>query len=133
MTKDEAIQRIVEDCLTILHNKGNDYQDDITPLGMRGCFANLFRKVMRLKSLIWDEREAAVEDETLEDTILDLINYGIITELLRRGEWTLPWEDPEVDEILKSRRSDTWTLTFPQGISPMKFWDVPGPCEYEPR
>ena len=93
MYKDIAIQKIVEDCLAILRAKGADYQDDISPLGIRGCFANLFRKVMRLKSLIWDEREAKVTDETLEDTLLDLINYGIITELLRRGEWTLPWEE----------------------------------------
>ena len=58
MTKDDAIEYIIEDCLAILRAKGNDYQDDISPLGIRGCFANLFRKIMRLKSLIWDGKEA---------------------------------------------------------------------------
>jgi len=37
--------------------------------------------------LLMNNRESAVKDEPLEDTFLDISNYGIMATIVSRGKW----------------------------------------------
>jgi|APSaa5957512576_1039674.scaffolds.fasta_scaffold00176_16 hypothetical protein len=36
---------------------------------------------------MWDNQEAEVSDESIDDSLADLANYAIITLLLRKDRW----------------------------------------------
>ena len=59
-------------------------------LGERGVFVRLFDKVQRLKRLVWENRENPLDDETVEDTWMDILNYAAIALMVHRGLWPKP-------------------------------------------
>lgn len=72
------------------HRKNKDYGHselgDV--LGLKGRFVDLWRKITRLKTKIWDNQSYEV-DEKAEDTAIDLIVYAImfydnLTERMRK-------------------------------------------------
>lgn len=87
MSKVERHRTICEG-LTVLYDcKNRDYGDSFAKsykeYGMVMPCIRLEDKLNRLKSLI--KNEAAVSDETIEDTLLDLANYAIMT-VIERSE-----------------------------------------------
>jgi len=71
-----------------LQKKNGDYgNENINILGLKGCYVRISDKTQRLKQLVWDEKEKQVEDETVEDTLLDLAGYAIISYLLLKNQW----------------------------------------------
>lgn len=112
---EDAIYDILSEARTIFIERHKKYgPGDLTPVNV------LYRindKLIRLKryygldaamkyETLWDYAKAVAEgkevpppkesaDETITDTILDLINYCVILEMLRRGYWGLPMKGDE--------------------------------------
>ena len=86
--------------------KNNDYgPNNIAALGVPGLVVR-HDKVCRLKTLLFDRKgEPSVNDEAVEDTVLDLCDYGWILLLLLEGKWPEHNEDfsswPEYSEYRK--------------------------------
>ena len=55
-------------------------------LSLTGLWFRMNDKIQRLKTLLMNDRESAV-DEPLEDAYLDVSNYGIMATLVGRGKW----------------------------------------------
>jgi hypothetical protein len=91
MNRDElhsSMERTFSKCLTIAKAKGLDYAGDSDPfanfrlpehLGLcsieRGILVRICDKVSRLSTLLSSDRPPAVQDESVQDTIRDGINY----------------------------------------------------------
>jgi len=56
-------------------------------LSLTGLWFRINDKCQRLKTLLMNNRESAVKDEPLEDTFLDISNYGIMATIVSRGKW----------------------------------------------
>ena len=58
-------------------------------LGVKAEFVQIYRKYIRLKKMIWDNDFTGYEQEfndTIEDTVLDLMNYCFIFLHVYRNE-----------------------------------------------
>ena len=55
-------------------------------LSLTGLWFRINDKVQRVKTLLLNNRESAV-DEPLEDAFLDMSNYGIMATIVSRGKW----------------------------------------------
>ena len=56
-------------------------------LSLTGLWFRRNDKIQRLKTLLMGDKEAAVEDEPMEDAYLDVSNYGIMAVIVSRGKW----------------------------------------------
>ena len=61
-------------------------QDEIH-LSLTGLWFRMNDKIQRLKNLLMNKRESAVEGEPMEDAYLDVSNYGIMATIVSRGKW----------------------------------------------
>lgn len=83
-SKESRIFGAANEVANLLVMKNADYGDDnIKKYGEFGVLVRLTDKFARLQHL-W-EREA--KNESIDDTIDDIIGYGIILKMMRRGEW----------------------------------------------
>ncbi len=81
--KAEAHASICEELNSIYKKKNSDYGDSFgksfTSYGMPMACIRLQDKLSRLVSLTVNRNEKQVEDESIEDTLMDLANYAIMT------------------------------------------------------
>ena len=56
-------------------------------LSLTGLWFRMNDKLQRVKTLLLNDRQSAVKDETLEDAYLDVSNYGIMATIVGRGKW----------------------------------------------
>ena len=56
-------------------------------LSLTGLWFRMNDKIQRLKNLLMNGRDNAVEGETVEDAYLDVSNYGIMATLVKEGVW----------------------------------------------
>ena len=56
-------------------------------LSLTGLWFRMNDKIQRLKNLLMNKRESAVEGEPMEDAYLDVSNYGIMATIVSRGKW----------------------------------------------
>ena len=56
-------------------------------LSLTGLWFRMNDKIQRLKNLLMNKRQSAVEGEPLEDAYLDVSNYGIMATIVRRSKW----------------------------------------------
>ena len=86
--KTDQFKNIVDDLLFIYMNKNHDYGDSFgdtfKKLGIISAVTRITDKTNRLISLA--TKEARVNDESIEDTLMDLANYAIMTLIELRGE-----------------------------------------------
>jgi len=76
------------ECVVLFDKKNNDYGPrNISEFGERGVYVRMWDKISRLKRLVWDNVEAQVKDESVEDTWMDSAVYSIIGLMNRRGMW----------------------------------------------
>lgn len=80
------IQRDAFDIMIERHRKYGPH--NITRHGLTGVVVRAADKLARLENLTINNRGAAADDETVEDTLLDLMNYALIGLAVRRGLWT---------------------------------------------
>jgi len=60
---------------------------DEVKLSLTGLWFRMNDKIQRLKNLLMNKRESAVEGEPMEDAYLDVSNYGIMATIVSRGKW----------------------------------------------
>ena len=87
-TKGEMHRRLCEELNNTYVRKNYDYGDSYGQLRGRypdSILIRLYDKFSRLERLIGG-RKAKVEDESIEDTLLDLANYALMEVVERRSE-----------------------------------------------
>lgn len=90
-----AYDRIVSKARETVIRKNLDYSgeragDNITATGLQGIAVRLVDKVHRLLTLSQPGREAYVKDESIQDTLGDILNYAVIGQMLLQKEWGQP-------------------------------------------
>ena len=79
--RDAAIRDYFDECMAKMRAKGKDYSGEIDCLrnlsrhGLKGIVVRLGDKYERIDNLVWNDRKAAVDDESVGDTLIDIINY----------------------------------------------------------
>ena len=61
-------------------------QDEVH-LSLTGLWFRMNDKIQRLKNLLMNNRQSAVEGEPMEDAFLDVSNYGIMATIVKNGKW----------------------------------------------
>ena len=80
------------DLKSLMLKKQKDYGPrNITDFGELGILIRANDKIARLKNLRFSGRTAV--NESVDDSWMDLANYGIIALMLRRGVFDLPLAD----------------------------------------
>lgn len=92
--REQAIRDIFEnELMPLLQAKGHDYAGDgdsfgnLADFGWKGIVVRISDKYHRLKNFCKSET-LSVSDETIEDTLKDMINYGLLAIVLKRHEAT---------------------------------------------
>lgn len=89
----EGFDEIVSELRHTFLIKQRDYgAQNIREFGLLGLTMRANDKLSRLKNLVLNKKEADVKEETISETIKDLSNYSIMTEMFVRGYWDLPLE-----------------------------------------
>ena len=82
-------KKICEELNDIYEKKNSDYGDSFgksfVEYGMTMPCIRLEDKLLRLKSLTVNKKDQQVNDESIEDTLLDLANYAIMSLIEMRG------------------------------------------------
>jgi len=82
----KALRRAFEN-IKLLDSKQQDYGfENISLSGEVGIQVRLQDKICRLKNLLENNSDAP-KNESIFDTYQDIANYGIIGDMLRRGDW----------------------------------------------
>lgn len=61
--------------------------NNIAAFGEVGCLIRGYDKQARLRNALIDKAGLEAKDEKVEDSWMDLINYGIMGLMCRRGKW----------------------------------------------
>jgi hypothetical protein len=56
-------------------------------LSLTGLWFRMNDKIQRLKNMLMNSREIAVRDEPIEDSFMDVSNYGIMAQIVKNGKW----------------------------------------------
>ena len=98
VTFEQAVDMLLAEMRRVLLAKQADYgPGNIAKFGELGVLVRASDKVERLTNLLQSGREP--NHESLDDSWLDLANYGLIGLMVRRGLWGLPMEQ---DAVYKS-------------------------------
>lgn len=88
-TFEEGVDLVLAELRGVLLKKQADYgHKNITDFGEYGVLVRCNDKVSRLKNLL--EKNKTPNHESIEDSWIDLANYGIIALMLKYGVFTLP-------------------------------------------
>lgn len=97
VTKEELL-KIAESIIDTIIKKNADYGDAWQRYGIFTPLIRLNDKLLRVQTLS-DGRKALVAGETIKDTILDIVAYGLLA--LLRMEWEdLPVKEPHHQPML---------------------------------
>jgi len=123
MTRDELLRefkRLTDQMYSITEIKNNDYGSTEDPLanfsefGEFGFLVRMSDKWKRIKTALYEKRELAVKDETVEDTLLDLANYCVLL---------LCWRAAQRDDFNPHKPGEAFEKT---GVSGWSFVDSNG-------
>ena len=82
-SKASTVEGIFEEALALYEKKNKDYGDSFHHTfefyGPTVCAIRLEDKLNRLKSLVVRKAERQVEDESVEDTLIDIVNYAAMS------------------------------------------------------
>ena len=82
----KEMEKICEELKLLLKRKNEMYGDgNVIKIGEQGVVVRLEEKLERLKNLITIKKDPP--EETIEDTWKDIVGYGVIGIMLRRGKW----------------------------------------------
>jgi hypothetical protein len=93
---EEALDRVISECRTLLLQKHHDYgTNNIKIFGAYGVLVRMSDKIQRLRNLIEKSGfngniNVARVSESMDDTWKDLVNYPLLAILLERGWLDLP-------------------------------------------
>ncbi len=81
----KELEKVFNECFEISKKKNADYGcQTMLDFMEKGLVIRLNDKMSRLKNLIWENKEAKVKDEKIEDTAKDMINYAAYLILILR-------------------------------------------------
>lgn len=87
----ERAKQLQKEDLDLMYKKNQDYSgqsgDNITATGVYGVAVRLTDKVERLRNLTSPSKDGRVNYESIEDTLMDIRNYGLIGQLVGEGKW----------------------------------------------
>ena len=87
MINDKEIDHIMNQIKKLMIQKNKTYGDNnIIEMGEQGVMFRLSDKMIRLKNIVMNKVKTP-EDETLEDTYLDIAGYAIIGLMLKRKKF----------------------------------------------
>lgn len=87
-----------EHCLDVLIRKQRDYgPENIRRFGRKGLIVRLHDKIARLENL--DSSGQTPENESIQDTLLDIANYCAIGIMWERDEFLLPLKSAGAGEV----------------------------------
>ena len=82
----DEMRKILKETEALLIKKNKMYGDgNIDEIGEEGIIIRIKEKVERLKHLLSIKEDPP--EETIEDTWSDIIGYGIISLMVKRGKW----------------------------------------------
>lgn len=86
----EELARIVTDelpkFLELFISKNQEYGENAQTLGARGQFADIWRKIAKLKTGLWDGNEDRLKSEGVDEILRDLIGHCLLTLRIRQAE-----------------------------------------------
>jgi len=83
-----SIDSILDESFNLGVSKNNDYgSENILKFGIIGIIVRLGDKIARYKNLSTNKAEQKVKDESLKDTLMDIINYATYGEMLSSNVW----------------------------------------------
>ena len=86
-----GLDRVHKEVQEIAKRKNNDYGsggiDPLAVTGLDGLVTRLIDKVARLHSLTRPGVNRLVKDESIRDTLLDMVNYASYGVMLLDGTW----------------------------------------------
>ena len=88
MTREEQLQKVQSEALTLFQKKNKDYGDAFANYGTIGVLVRLSDKISRAVS-ISKLSVTLVNDESLRDTLIDLHNYAAMAIMLMDEEITM--------------------------------------------
>tara|TARA_R110002072_G_scaffold239311_3_gene397285 strand:- start:31 stop:300 length:270 start_codon:yes stop_codon:yes gene_type:complete len=88
MTREEQLQTVQSEALTLFQKKNKDYGDAFANYGTIGVLVRLSDKISRAVS-ISKSSVTLVNDESLRDTLIDLHNYAAMAIMLMDEEITM--------------------------------------------
>lgn len=98
-------KELAENMCKLYENKNNDYGDSFniscTKYGPIAALTRMSDKFNRIETLILKRQEQKVEDEKLEDTLVDLANYAMMTVLWLR-------DNAHIDQQLIDKLKDIY-------------------------
>jgi len=74
---EERLSATASDVIDLVLKKNADYGDAWQRQGLAGALVRLTDKFFRLETLA-DGREALVVNEAIEDTLMDVVGYGLL-------------------------------------------------------
>lgn len=79
----------VEDQIKLLASKQHDYgNDNILKFGVEGIKVRLWDKIARYNNLL--KRGVSPENESLADTLKDMVGYCVLHIMVQQNQFTLP-------------------------------------------
>lgn len=95
-TFEHAVDDVFTDCADLMVKKQKDYgPGNILAFGELGILVRLNDKIERLKNLHRTGKLNDPQNESVNDTWQDIVNYAAIALMLRRGTFELPLEAKE--------------------------------------
>lgn len=72
--------------LALFISKNQEYGENAQTLGARGQFADIWRKIAKLKTGLWDGNEDRLKSEGVDEILRDLIGHCFLTLRIRQAE-----------------------------------------------
>lgn len=76
----------------VKRNKG--YGESASDLGVKGQYADINRKVIKLRRRLWEDVPVSLGDEPTEEVCFDLIGHLLLTVDMLRQQWLAEQERP---------------------------------------
>lgn len=121
------LMQISKENIDMMIKKNQDYSggkgDNVTAGGVRGVGTRLLDKITRLNNLL--ENSDSTNFESIEDTLNDISNYGLIGRMVNEKSWQVlpsmvylagPIDDVSVDEAMGWREQFSNIVSF-SGVS----------------
>lgn len=99
--RETYLAKVCEDLANLRVAKNNDYGSAYTRHGLTGIVIRMWDKYARLENLTLHKTTAMVK-ETVKDTLLDLVNYGLL------GLWELEQSERRAKQEVQPQ----WEKTF---------------------
>lgn len=86
---EQHMAKLMEEVFITFKKKQASYgSGNISKFGEYGVLVRMHDKMERLKNLVINHKDNPLQDETTDDTYLDLADYALIAVLVRRGLWS---------------------------------------------